>query len=149
MYASYFEKDQVLNGCCGHRHDWEHVISWVNQSTNQVEFFSNTVHSGVQTHPRSEVRFDGSHPKAVYHKDGCCNTHFFRLANSNDEPPENWYHTWRYPPLVDWNGWPSTALRDKLMSADFGEATQKISDGRFEDLLTNAKPAGIPFDPRG
>jgi hypothetical protein len=148
IYAGYFEKDQTLNGCCGHRHDFEHVISWVNQSTNQVEFVSNTVHSSVETHPRSEVRFDGTHPKVVYHKDGCCNTHYYRLANSNDEPPENHYHNWRYPPLVGWDGWPSTALRDKLMNADFGSATIKITDGRFEDLLSASKPAGIPFDPR-
>jgi len=147
VYASYFEKDQTLNGCCGHRHDFEHVISWVNQSTNQVEYVSTTVHSGVQTFPRSSVRFDGTHPKTVYHKDGCCNTHFFRLANTNDEPPENHYHNWRYPPLVDWNGWPSIALRDKLMNADFGSATIKINPGRFESLLASAKPSGIPFDP--
>ena len=100
------------------------------------------------TYPRSQVRFDGSHPKVVYHKDGP-STHFFRLANSNDEPPENHYHNWRYPPLVDWNGFPSTALRDKLMNADFGSATIKITDkdDRFRNLLNNSKPAGIPFDP--
>jgi len=147
-YAGYFEKDQTVNGCCGHRHDFEHVISWVNQSTNQVEFVSNTVHSWTETHPRSEVRFDGTHPKVVYQKDGCCNTHYYRLANSNDEPPENHYHNWRYPPVVGWDGWPSTGLRDTLMNADFGSATIKIKDGRFEDLLSATKPAGIPFDPR-
>jgi hypothetical protein len=148
VYAGYFEKDQTVNGCCGHRHDFEHVISWVNQASNQIEYVSNTVHSSVETHPRSEVRFDGTHPKIVYHKDGCCNTHYYRLANSNDEPPENWYHTWRYPPLVGWDGWPSIPLRDELMNADFGSATIKINPGRFEDLLTASKPAGIPFDPR-
>ncbi|GAA2480168.1 NPP1 family protein [Winogradskya humida] len=149
VYASYFEKDQTLNGCCGHRHDFEHVISWVNQSTNQVEYVTNTVHSGVQTFTRSQIRFDGTHPKVVYHKDGCCNTHFFRLAGTGDEPPENHYHDWRYPPIVDWNGWPSTTLRDKLMNADFGSATIKITDGRFVDLLTNSKPSAIPFNPAG
>jgi len=149
VYASYFEKDQILNGCCGHRHDFEHIISWVNQASNQVEYVSSTVHSGVRTYTRSQVRFEGAHPKVVYHKDGCCNTHYIRLANSNDEPPENHYHNWRQPPIVDWNGWPSTALRDTLMNADFGSATIKIKDGRFEDLLTASKPGGIPFDPRG
>lgn len=149
VYAGYFEKDQTLNGCCGHRHDFEHVISWVNQAANQVEYVSNTVHSTVQTNPRSAVRFEGTHPKVVYHKDGCCNTHYYRLANGNDDPPENHYHTWRYPPIVGWDGWPSTALRTRLMTADFGSATIKISDGRFEDLLAASKPAGISFDPRG
>ncbi|MFC7386071.1 NPP1 family protein [Sphaerisporangium rhizosphaerae] len=148
VYAGYFEKDQALPGSSlgGHRHDWEHVISWINQASNQVEYVSTTQHSGVVTYARSQVRFDGSHPKIVYHKDGL-STHFFRLANGNDEPPENHYHNWRYPPLVDWNGWPSTALRDRLMNADFGAATIKINDGRFQDLLSRSKPAGIPFDP--
>ncbi|WP_127550176.1 NPP1 family protein [Actinoplanes sp. OR16] len=150
VYASYFEKDQAVagSGLGGHRHDWEHVISWVSQSSNQVEYVSTTQHSSQKTYPRSQVRFDGSHPKTVYHKDGA-STHFFRLANANDEPPENHYHNWRYPPLVDWNGYPTVALRDKLMAADFGSATIKISDGRFESLLNAAKPSGIAFNPYG
>ncbi|MFD4129170.1 NPP1 family protein [Streptomyces globisporus] len=150
VYASYFEKDQAVHGSGlgGHRHDFEHVISWVNQASNQVDYVSTTQHSTVKTYPRPQVRFDGSHPKAVYHKDGP-STHFFRLANGNDEPPENHYGTWRYPPIVDWNGFPSAELRDKLMNADFGSATIKVTDkdDRFRNLLNNSKPAGIPFDP--
>ena len=47
MYASYFEKDQAVPGSSlgGHRHDWEHVISWVNQATNQVEYVTTTQHA--------------------------------------------------------------------------------------------------------
>jgi necrosis inducing protein (NPP1) len=150
IYASYFEKDQAVAGSSlgGHRHDFEHVISWINQSANEVQYVTTTQHSSQVTYTRSQVRFDGSHPKVVYHKDGA-GTHFFRLANSNDEPPENHYHNWRYPPLVDWNGWPSTGLRDTLMNADFGSATIKITDkdDRFRNLLNASKPAAIPFDP--
>lgn len=150
VYASYFEKDQAVHGSGlgGHRHDWEHVISWVNQASNQVEFVTTTQHSSQRTYTRSQVRFDGSHPKVVYHKDGA-STHFFRLANSNDEPPENHYHNWRQPPIVDWNGWPSIPLRDRLMNANFGSASIKIKDGSFEYLLNASKPAGIPFNPQG
>ncbi|MGX6603350.1 NPP1 family protein [Micromonosporaceae bacterium Da 78-11] len=148
VYASYFEKDQAVagSGLGGHRHDWEHVISWVEQSADQVQYVSTTQHSSQRTYPRSQVRFDGSHPKTVYHKDGA-STHFFRLANSADEPPENHYHNWRYPPLVDWDGYPGTGLRDTLMNANFGSATIKIKDGSFASLLNAAKPTGIPFDP--
>jgi hypothetical protein len=148
VYASYFEKDQAVagSGLGGHRHDWEHVISWVNQASNQVEYLTTTQHNSQVTYPRSQVRFDGSHPKVVFNKDGA-STHFFRLANASDEPPENHYHTWRQPPIVDWNGWPSIELRDKLMNADFGSATIKINDARFGDLLNNSKPGGITFDP--
>ncbi|MBW3359062.1 NPP1 family protein [Streptomyces sp. 09ZI22] len=150
VYAGYFEKDQAVHGSGlgGHRHDFEHVVSWVNQGSNQVDYVSTTQHSTVKTYPRSQVRFDGSHPKIVYHKDGA-STHFFRLANGNDEPPENHYGNWRYPPIVDWNGFPSTELRDRLMNADFGAATIKVTDkdNRFRNLLNNSKPGGIPFDP--
>ncbi|MET8325660.1 NPP1 family protein [Streptomyces sp. NPDC005181] len=148
VYASYFEKDQAVNGSGlgGHRHDFEHVISWIDVASNQVEYLTTTQHNYQVTYPRSQVRFDGTHPKVVYHKDGA-GTHFFRLANGNDEPPENHYHSWRQPPIVDWNGWPSTWLRDRLMNADFGSATIKITDSRFENLLNASKPSGIPFDP--
>ncbi|MFI5736594.1 NPP1 family protein [Kribbella sp. NPDC051587] len=149
VYASYFEKDQAVDGSGlgGHRHDFEHVISWINQSSNQVEYVTTTQHSSQVTYPRSQVLFEGSHPKAVYHKDGV-GTHFFRLANSNDEPPENHYHNWRYPPVVGWDGYPNTGLRDTLMNADFGSATIKITDkdDRFRYLLNVSKPSGIPFD---
>jgi hypothetical protein len=150
IYASYFEKDQAVAGSSlgGHRHDWEHVISWINQAANEVQYVTTTQHSSQVTYTRSQVRFEGTHPKIVYHKDGL-STHFFRLANTNDEPPENHYHNWRYPPLVDWNGYPSTSLRDILMNADFGSATIKITDkdDRFRNLLNASKPSGIPFDP--
>ena len=66
-----------------------------------MEYVTTTQHGSRRTYPRSQVRFDGTHPKVVYHKDGW-STHFFRLANSGDEPPENHYRDWRYPPLVDW-----------------------------------------------
>ena len=145
VYASYFEKDQAVagSGLGGHRHDWEHVISWVDQSTGQVEYVSTTQHSSQVTYPRSQVRFDGSHPKTVYHKDGP-STHFFRLANSNDEPPENHYHNWRYPPLVDWNGYPTVALRDKLMAADFGSRHHQDQGRLLRVLDDRGQAAGIP-----
>ncbi|GAB3930705.1 NPP1 family protein [Kribbella albertanoniae] len=151
VYASYFEKDQANtgSGAGGHRHDWEHVVSWVNQSTDRAEYVSITRHDSQATYPRSQVRFENTHPKVVYHKDGGF-THYFRIANNADEPPENHYHNWRYPPLVGWDGWPSQGLRYALMyPANFGNATIKITDkdDRFRRLLAATKPGGIPFNP--
>ena len=53
VYASYFEKDQAVPGSSlgGHRHDFEHVISWINQSTNQVEYVTTTQHASQVTYP--------------------------------------------------------------------------------------------------
>ncbi|WP_435642489.1 NPP1 family protein [Streptomyces sp. H49] len=145
MYASYFEKDQATYGpaAIGHTHDWEHVVVWINN--NEVQYVSVSQHSGYQVAARSAVRFDGTHPKIVYHKDGL-STHDFRFANSNDEPPENVTGGWFYPRLVGWNGYPA-GFRDKLLSADFGEATIKIKDGDFAYALAHSMPSGIPFDP--
>lgn len=145
VYASYFEKDQATLGpaAIGHTHDWEHVVVWINN--NQVQYVSVSQHSSYQVASSSSVRFDGTHPKIVYHKDGV-STHDFRFANTNDEPPENATGGWFFPRLVGWNGYPD-GFRDKLMNADFGEATIKIKDGDFEYALAHSMPAGISFDP--
>ncbi|MEW2133076.1 NPP1 family protein [Streptomyces sp. NPDC005435] len=145
LYTLYFEKDQALPGISlgGHRNDWEHVAVWVQDG--QVKYVSTSNHGKFTVHPASEVRFEGTHAKAVYHKDGI-STHCFRLANSNDEPPENHKHTWQYPPLVGWNGYPA-GLRDKLSSYDFGSANFPLKEASFASHLNAAKPAGIPFDP--
>lgn len=145
VYASYFEKDQATLGpaAIGHTHDWEHVVVWIND--NQVKYVSVSQHNTYQVAASSSVRFDGTHPKIVYHKDGV-STHDFRFANGNDEPAENATGGWFFPRLVGWNGYPE-GYRDKLMNADFGSATIKITDGTFNSTLANSKPAGIPFDP--
>jgi hypothetical protein len=145
VYASYFEKDQATLGpaAIGHRHGWEHVVVWINN--NQVQYVSVSQHTSYQVSAASSVRFDGTHPKIVYHKDGV-STHDFRFANTNDEPPENATGGWFYPRLVGWEGYPA-GFRDKLMNANFGSATIKITDGTFNSILANSMPSGIPFDP--
>ncbi|MFH9011851.1 NPP1 family protein [Streptomyces sp. NPDC017943] len=145
LYALYFEKDQALPGVSlgGHRHDFEHVAVFVQD--DQVRYVSTSAHGDFDVHAAAQVRFDGTHPKIVYHKDGI-GTHCFRLAGPGDEPPENHRGTWQYPPLVGWNGYPA-GLRDKLSSHDFGSAHFGLKDGSFESHLAKAKPSGIPFDP--
>ena len=144
MFTLYFEKDQASlgPGSAGHRHDWEHVVVWVKD--NQVEYVATSQHGGFAVHDRAGMRFEGTHAKVVYHKDGG-STHCFRAANGNDDPPENHKGTWQYPALVGWDGYPA-GLRDKLVQADFGSATFGIKDGQFTGNLAKAKPAGIPFD---
>jgi hypothetical protein len=102
-------------------------------------------HSAYQVSAASGVRFDGTHPKIVYHKDGI-GSHDFRFANTNDEPAENATGNWFYPRLVGWNGYPA-GLKDKLLAADFGSATLKIRDSDFNYALSIAEPSGISFDP--
>jgi Necrosis inducing protein (NPP1) len=146
LYDLYFEKDQATApvDCCGHRHDLEHVVIWVNQAANNAEYVSVSCHGDYSTYPRSSVAWDGTHAKIVYHKDGL-STHCFRLASSG-EAPENHYGAWQYPDLVSWDGFPP-GLRDRLMGADFGSASFAIKDSAFAGNLAEAKPSGIPFDP--
>jgi hypothetical protein len=145
MYGLYFEKDQAVPGSSlgGHRNDWEHVVVWVRD--NQVKYVSTSNHGSYTVSAASSVRFDGTHAKVVYHKDGA-GTHCFRPANSRDEPPENHKGTWQYPPLVGWNGYPA-GVRDKLTAYNFGSANFSLKDGNFNPGLAAAKPSGIAFDP--
>ncbi|MFJ5774166.1 NPP1 family protein [Streptomyces sp. NPDC093094] len=145
LYGSYFEKDQALPGISlgGHRHDWEHVVVWVQD--NQVKYVSTSNHGSFTVHGASQMRFEGTHAKVVYHKDGI-STHCFRAAGSGDEPPENHKRTWQYPTLVGWNGYPA-GIREKLVAYDFGSAHFGLKDGSFESHLASAKPSGIAFDP--
>jgi hypothetical protein len=146
LYDLYFEKDQAVPGwdCCGHRHDIEHVVIWVNQAADQAEYVSVSAHGNYTTYPRSQVGWEGTHAKVIYHKDGV-STHCFRIA-SMTEQPENHYGTWQYPDLVSWDHYPP-GIRDRLMSADFGSASFAIKDSAFNDNLTKAKPPNIPFAP--
>ncbi|MFD5316750.1 NPP1 family protein [Streptomyces sp. NPDC127098] len=145
MYALYFEKDQAVagSGLGGHRHDWEHVVVWVRN--DQAQYVATSAHGDFDIYRADQIRWDGTHPKIVYHKDGV-STHCFRPANSNDEPPENHEGTWQYPPLVGWNGYPA-GLRDRLGQADFGSATFGLRDASFASHLDRALPDGVPFDP--
>jgi len=144
-YGLYFEKDQALpnSSIGGHRHDWEHVVVWV--QNDQARYVSTSAHGQFSVYAAGSVRWEGTHPKIVYHKDGA-STHAFRLAGGNDEPPENHYHTWQYPTLVGWNGYPA-GVRDILSDYDFGSANFGLKDSAIVTTLSRAKPAGIPFDP--
>ena len=40
-------------------------FSWINQGANEVQYVTTTQHSSQVTYARSQVRFDGTHPKVV------------------------------------------------------------------------------------
>ncbi|TDC82554.1 hypothetical protein E1193_11510 [Micromonospora sp. KC606] len=143
-YALYFEKDQLLaNVRSGHRHDWEHVVVWV--QNDQARYVATSAHGDFTVHATAQVRWDGAHPKIVYHKDGA-GSHAFRLANAGDDPPENHHGAWHRPTLVGWNGYPA-GVREKLSNADWGSANFDLKDSNFAGMLRKALPGGIPFNP--
>ena len=139
MYANYTEKDE---GIGGHKHDWEHIVLWV--QNDEVKHVSSS-HGEWKVANRKEVRFDGVHPKLVYHKEGGL-THLYRLANESDDQIENETGRWFYPAVVGWTGYPND-FRDRLLKHDFGTATIQIGDDKFNEALKAAMPSFLPFDP--
>jgi hypothetical protein len=153
MYAYYFEKDQstagvgeIAGGTNGHKHDWEHVVVWVENDT--PVWVAVSQHGKYFWRHRDQIPWDGTHAKVVYHKDGGF-THEFRHAKSDggDEPPENHKGTWHLPKVIGWNDFPS-GFRDKLVAADFGSASLDLKDDVFGDKLASAKPSEVPLDPK-
>ncbi|KAI0882075.1 NPP1-domain-containing protein [Annulohypoxylon maeteangense] len=152
LYDYYMEKDTKYQNAPlggGHRHEWEHVVIWV--KNDQLEYVAASRHGGYTVKDKNDpaVQIDsGTHAKIVYHKDGG-STHAFRFPKTDgtDEPPENHSGKWYISPgLVSYNGFPSTGLRDKLVSYDFGTATIAFKDAKFADNLKKAAPKGITFD---
>ncbi|KAL7626174.1 hypothetical protein AAE478_002944 [Parahypoxylon ruwenzoriense] len=147
MYDYYFEKDVAIANFPldpGHRNDWEHIVVFVQNDEAKVVAVSQ--HGEYETKLASEVRWDGTHPKVVYHKDGL-GTHDFRFANADDDNIENHTGKWFYGPLISFNGFPSTALRDKLFAYDFGSASIAIRDGSYPGQLERARNDVVPgFD---
>ncbi|WP_113699537.1 NPP1 family protein [Nonomuraea lactucae] len=142
LYDYYFEKDVMTQnvagpGAGGHVHDWEHIAVWVRD--DKAEYVATSAHGHYEIRGADQVRWDGTHPKIVYHKDGTF-THAFRFATEGDEPPENHSGQWRRSTLVSYNGFPS-GLRDKLFGHDFGSATIGIKDDTFASNLESANTA--------
>ncbi|KAI1505441.1 NPP1-domain-containing protein [Biscogniauxia marginata] len=147
LYDYYFEKDVAIANVpfdFGHRNDWEHIVVFVQDGEPKVVAVSQ--HGEYETKAASDVRWDGNHPKVVYHKDGI-STHNFRFANTEDDNIENATGSWFYGDLVSYNGFPSTEIRDKLMSWDFGDANVALKDSSFPGQLEKARGDLVPgFD---
>lgn len=128
----------------GHRNDWEHVAVWVKDGV--PKYVAASMHGEYEVKAASDVRWDGNHPKIVYHKDGA-GSHAFRFANADDDKIENATGRWFYGALVSWFGFPTTELRNKLTAYDFGSATFALRDANYAGNLNIARGSFIPeFD---
>ncbi len=146
IYGYYFEKDVAIPNFIdpGHTHDWEHIAVWVRDGASKPEYVGASQHGNYEIRAASSVRWDGDHPKIVYHKDGL-STHAFRFADASDDQIENHKGVWFRGALVSYNGFPS-GIRDRLFAHDFGAATIAIKDSTFAGNIVKAKPAAITFD---
>lgn len=145
IYGYYFEKDVAVPNFFdpGHRHDWEHIVVWVQDGVG-AQYVAASQHGEYEIRAASEVRWDGEHPKLVYHKDGV-STHCWRFANADDDNIENHLGVWFRGDLVGYNGFPGST-RDSLFAHDFGSASIAFKDGSFQGNLDNSRPEGITFD---
>ncbi|KAG5991385.1 hypothetical protein E4U43_004040, partial [Claviceps pusilla] len=147
MYEHYFEKDVGLEHvggvASGHRHEWENIVVVVKQGEGFPRLVAVSAHDGYITHRPSEhhplrTRFQAAHPKVVYHKNGA-GTHSFRFATLDDENLENDKHRWVRGALVEWDAFPSTEIRDRMVRAFVGTGCEpKISDAHFAKYLAKA-----------
>ncbi|KAI1115132.1 necrosis inducing protein-domain-containing protein [Nemania sp. NC0429] len=147
IYDYYFEKDVALANFPldpGHRNDWEHIVVWAQDGV--AKYVAASMHGGYEVKAAADVRWEGTHPKMVYHKDGL-STHAFRFGNTDDDRIENASGSWFFGALVSWNGFPSLSLRDKLSAYDFGSANFALKDSAFPGNLDQARAGFIPeFD---
>lgn len=145
LYGYYFEKDVAIPNFFdpGHTHDWEHIAVWTWNGVAQ--FVAASQHGNYEIRSASNVRWDGDHPKMVYHKDGA-STHCFRFADALDESIENHKGVWFRGALVSYNGFPA-GIRDQLFAHDFGAATIAFKDSTFPGDIVKARPGGVEFDP--
>ncbi|KAI1860809.1 uncharacterized protein JN550_011271 [Neoarthrinium moseri] len=150
MYDYYFEKDVAVPNVIdagGHVHEWEHIVVFVQNGHAKVVAAGG--HGDFDTKKADEIRWEGNHPKIVYHKSGG-STHAFRFAAAKDDKVENETGKWVQSALVSWNGFPSTKLRDTLMSYVFdntksgGKPKIGIKDENFKDNLNWAKNDLVP-----
>ena len=99
---------------------------------------SASMHGGYEIRKTSQVRWDGTDPKIVYHK-GDINTHSFRFGSSKDDNIQNGMGKWLYGDLISWDGFPSQAIRDKLSGADFESASFALIDSSFLGHLKKSR----------
>ena len=146
FYALYFEKDQVANYVGGgHRHDWEVAAVWTRDG--RVTHGSYSAHGDLFTRSASELEFEGTHLKIVYHKEGPL-THAFRFAK-RDERAENPYGRFVTPTIVSWyemygDGLSNIQMRNLLNNFDYGSASIPFKDSKIYRALNDNRPNGFP-----
>ncbi|KAL4897013.1 necrosis inducing protein-domain-containing protein [Aspergillus ambiguus] len=113
-----------------------HIIVWT--LNDNVFFVSWSAHSKYTTHHQSTVRFEGTHPKMVYHLGGW-GTHSFRKAEAKDEQIENHTGHWFKAPLVSLEKLPCEVNR-KLLNNNWGSAQPDLRKDRFGTTLNDWMP---------
>ncbi|KAI9982240.1 hypothetical protein PInf_008135 [Phytophthora infestans] len=111
MYSWYFPKDSPMTGL-GHRHDWEHVIVWI----NNPDVPNPTI---LQSHRRHTVNYESTYP----------------MNHATDITTE----TGEFQDLIMWDQM-TEASRYALNTVSFGDANVPMNEGNFVPKLDKAWP---------
>lgn len=153
VYSYFWQSD------FSHAYDWESVIVWTTDAgtASRVVGVTRGTHGEWDTRPVSggQLRFQsdatGEHVKIVFNYETWGFSHVLRFSKTDggDEPPENGTGRWVIQPLVSWNGYPSTGVRDKVSNYDFNGANFDNKEARFASVLAAANQSNIApgFDP--
>nr|L7NCQ1.1 RecName: Full=NLP effector protein 13; AltName: Full=Necrosis-inducing protein 13; AltName: Full=Nep1-like protein 13 [Phytophthora capsici]AEJ88244.1 necrosis inducing protein NPP13 [Phytophthora capsici] len=133
MYSWYFPKDSPSTGL-GHRHDWEHVIVWIdNPEVPEPKILGVTpsAHSGYSSQvPPDADKVDGSSVKVKYLSKWPINHALESTGEGGD-----------FQDLIMWTQM-TDAAREGLSKTGWGKANVPMVDGNFEAKLGKAWPFG-------
>lgn len=115
----------------GHRYDWENVVVWLSEETDDPEFLG-TAYSGhgdylSQKHGDHKDNYDGDKPNVYYDTNGITN---------HQVCPD--FVKGGTQPLIDWNAL-TVADREGLRKRDFSAANVPFIEEHFEDNPEKAR----------
>ncbi|POM59021.1 NPP1-like protein [Phytophthora palmivora] len=130
MYAWYFPRDFMISPMwVGHRHDWEHVVVWLDSASKDAEILSVTAQYvlGYKTYsPPKAKHMDGSSVKIKYTW-LIQSQHFLSGTSKAGE----------FQDLIMWDNM-TDAARDALENTRFFWSKAPMNDDKFEDNLVFA-----------
>ncbi|KAE8958129.1 hypothetical protein PR002_g30968 [Phytophthora rubi] len=131
MYSWYFPKDSPSSGL-GHRHDWEHVIVWIDNpdvAEPKILAVTPSAHSGYSAQvPPDADKVDGNSVKVNYESTWPIDHALGSTTKGGD-----------YQDLIMW-GQMTDAARQALDNTNFGSANVQMSDWNFLPKLGKAWP---------
>ncbi|KAG3080352.1 hypothetical protein PI124_g20846 [Phytophthora idaei] len=131
MYSWYFPKDSPSTGL-GHRHDWEHVIVWIDNpdvANPKILAVTLSAHSGYSKYAPPKAGTVAGNTAKIN-----CESHWpvNHALDSTDKGGET-------QPLIMWDQM-TEAARRSLNTVGFGDANVPMNDGNFMRKIANVSP---------
>ena len=132
MYAYYFAKDHALwGGLGGHRHDWEHVVVWIDDNEEVIGAAYSS--HGDYSKTTSPLMIDDN---IVVKYSNSNTTHSLFEADSTDSiSQEN---------LISYDNL-NANVQTNLDENDWGNATFPLKISKFSDYLAESRPFDFPY----